>query len=69
MICLFLCINITLKNEINETNKDKIFVKNLENVQGDERDVIMFSIGFGYNKDQKFHLFFQEAQGSPRVFP
>lgn len=43
--------------EINENNKDKIFVKNLENVQGDERDVIMFSIGFGYNKDKKFHLF------------
>ena len=26
---------------------DPLFVKNLENVQGDERDVILFSIGFG----------------------
>lgn len=26
---------------------EKIFVKNLENVQGDERDVIIFSIGYG----------------------
>lgn len=45
-------------NNINEENTDKIFVKNLENVQGDERDVIMFSIGFGYNKDNKFNLSF-----------
>lgn len=43
--------------DINEANKDKLFVKNLENVQGDERDVIIFSIGFGYNKDHKFNLF------------
>ena len=35
-----------------------MFVKNLENVQGDERDVILFSVGFGYNKDKKFHLHF-----------
>ncbi len=27
--------------------EDPIFVKNLENVQGDERDVILFSIGYG----------------------
>ena len=45
-------------NEINEANKDKLFVKNLENVQGDERDVILFSVGFGFNKDKKFHLHF-----------
>lgn len=45
-------------NEINESNKDKLFVKNLENVQGDERDVILFSIGFGFNNKGKFHLHF-----------
>ncbi len=44
--------------ELNEHNKDKIFVKNLENVQGDERDIIMFSVGFGYNDKGKFNLFF-----------
>jgi len=44
--------------EINENNQDKLFVKNLENVQGDERDVIMFSIGFGYDKNHKFNHFF-----------
>ena len=45
-------------NEIIESNIDKLFVKNLENVQGDERDVILFSIGFGFNKENKFHLHF-----------
>ncbi|MCI2057137.1 MAG: DUF3320 domain-containing protein [Oscillibacter sp.] len=28
-------------------SKEPIFIKNLENVQGDERDVILFSIGYG----------------------
>lgn len=44
--------------EINENNADKLFVKNLENVQGDERDCIIFSIGFGYDKNHKFNHFF-----------
>lgn len=35
----------------NEENPDAFFVKNLENVQGDERDTIIFSIG--YAKDPK----------------
>lgn len=30
--------------------KEPLFIKNLENVQGDERDVIVFSIGFGKDK-------------------
>lgn len=30
---------------------EPIFVKNLENVQGDERDVILFSIGYGQDKN------------------
>lgn len=30
---------------------EPIFIKNLENVQGDERDVILFSIGYGPDKD------------------
>ncbi len=34
--------------------EDPLFVKNLENVQGDERDVILFSIGFG--PDEKGHI-------------
>ena len=45
-------------NAINETNEEKLFVKNLENVQGDERDVILFSVGFSKNKYGKLNLFF-----------
>ena len=36
------------------TTEDPIFIKNLENVQGDERDVILFSIGYG--PDEKGHI-------------
>ncbi|GAL87337.1 hypothetical protein MYP_4567 [Sporocytophaga myxococcoides] len=36
---------------------DDFFVKNIENVQGDERDIIIFSIG--YAKDQKGRLAMQ----------
>lgn len=31
--------------------EDPLFVKNLENVQGDERDVILFSLAFSRNKE------------------
>ena len=31
-----------------------LFVKNIENVQGDERDIIIFSIGYAKNEDGKF---------------
>ncbi len=37
--------------EYAEEMYEPIFIKNLENVQGDERDVILFSIGYGPNKD------------------
>lgn len=37
---------------------ESIFVKNLENAQGDERDVILFSIGYGPDKDGKISLNF-----------
>ncbi|MBO9700014.1 MAG: DUF4011 domain-containing protein [Sporocytophaga sp.] len=39
------------------TLPDDFFVKNIENVQGDERDIIIFSIG--YAKDQKGKLAMQ----------
>jgi very-short-patch-repair endonuclease len=32
------------------TNLDGFFVKNIENVQGDERDVMIFSIGYGKDR-------------------
>ena len=33
-----------------------VFIKNLESVQGDERDIIIFSIGYGPNEAGKFSL-------------
>ncbi|MFC4666175.1 DUF4011 domain-containing protein [Falsiporphyromonas endometrii] len=38
--------------------EEPIFVKNLENVQGDERDVILFSIGYGPDKYGKVSMNF-----------
>ncbi|QVK18086.1 HRDC domain-containing protein [Mycoplasmatota bacterium] len=33
--------------------KDQLFVKNIENVQGDERDIIIFSIGYAPNEQNR----------------
>jgi superfamily I DNA and/or RNA helicase/very-short-patch-repair endonuclease len=33
---------------------ERFFVKNLENVQGDERDVIIISVGYGYQESGRF---------------
>ncbi len=35
-----------------------LFIKNLENVQGDERDIIIFSIGYAPNEDGKLYTNF-----------
>lgn len=34
-----------------ESMEEEVFIKNLETVQGDERDTILFSIGYGPNKN------------------
>lgn len=44
--------------EFADSMYEPIFVKNLENVQGDERDVILFSIGYGPSKDGKVSMNF-----------
>ena len=44
--------------EIAYNGKEPIFVKNLENVQGDERDVILFSVGYGADKHGKVSMNF-----------
>ena len=44
--------------EIAMNGKEPIFVKNLENVQGDERDVILFSVGYGADKNGKVSMNF-----------
>ena len=39
-------------------SEEPVFIKNLENVQGDERDVILFSIGYGPDKNGKVSMNF-----------
>lgn len=51
------CKNPQLEQYANEMY-EPILVKNLENVQGDERDVILFSIGYGPDKDGKVSMNF-----------
>jgi hypothetical protein len=38
--------------------EEPLFIKNLENVQGDERDVILFSVGYGPDKEGKVYMNF-----------
>lgn len=44
--------------EIANNMYEPILIKNLENVQGDERDVILFSVGYGPDKDGKVSMNF-----------
>lgn len=47
-----------------------LFVKNIENVQGDERDIIIFSIGYAPDKEGKMSMQFgslNTAQGENRL--
>ena len=48
----------TLEAFFTEGNDEAVFVKNLENVQGDERDVILFSIGYGPDEQGKIAMNF-----------
>ncbi|MGE8021522.1 AAA domain-containing protein [Peribacillus frigoritolerans] len=46
----------TLYNELMARDLDeRLFVKNIENVQGDERDIIIFSIGYAKNEEGKVY--------------
>lgn len=47
-----------LEAAFGEGAREPLFVKNLENVQGDERDAILFSIGFGPDEHGKVRLNF-----------
>ena len=56
--------NLALKNA------EPLFVKNLENVQGDERDIILFSVGYGPDKKGKISMNFgplNQAGGERRL--
>jgi superfamily I DNA and/or RNA helicase len=57
-------------DRLNATNVEPLFIKNLENVQGDERDVILLSIGYGPDKDGKVSMNFgplNKAGGGRRL--
>ena len=41
-----------------ENKEERFFVKNLETIQGDERDVILISVGYGYDTEGKMSLTF-----------
>ena len=44
--------------EWSKTSGEEIFIKNLESVQGDERDVIIFSVGYGPDQNGNVSLNF-----------
>ena len=46
----------TLSHYNEEDNPNRLFVKNLENVQGDERDIIILCVGFSRTKAGKAEL-------------
>lgn len=45
--------NPELEPFFNESGENGFFIKNLENIQGDERDVILISVGYGFDKNGK----------------
>lgn len=54
----------------NQQSVEPLFVKNLENVQGDERDVILLSVGYGPDKDGNVSMNFgplNKAGGERRL--
>lgn len=55
---LFKKLYLKEKNIIENNEDVSIFIKNIENVQGDERDIIIFSIGYGRNEKNRVSLNF-----------
>ena len=39
-------------------NDDRIFIRNIENVQGDEREVIIFSVGYAKDSNGRLRMYF-----------
>lgn len=55
---------ITEETHRKENGEDlSIFIKNLENVQGDERDIIIFSIGYAPNEQGRVYTNFGSLSG------
>jgi very-short-patch-repair endonuclease len=43
-----------MQEAFSSARDEHFFVKNLETIQGDERDVILISVGFGFDGDRRF---------------
>ena len=56
-------VNQALDRAISASSNEPLFIKNLENVQGDERDVILFSITFGPDAAGKTTMHFGPLNG------
>lgn len=50
--------NLEIEEHFRGDRLDAVFVKHLEAVQGDERDVIVFSVGYGRGSDGRFTMNF-----------
>lgn len=48
----------TLNEYLNRNENEPFTVKNLESVQGDERDIVLISIGYGKDSNNKLHMDF-----------
>ena len=46
--------NPQLDQFFDRTNPEHCFVKNIESIQGDERDVILVSVGYGFDENHRF---------------
>ena len=62
-LILDLILNKSIKNPEFKKKMDGLmdqgfFVKNIENIQGEERDIMLISITYGLNKQGKFNQFF-----------
>jgi very-short-patch-repair endonuclease len=62
----FLKNNPELREQLNEDQDgtDAFFIKNLESVQGDERDIIVLSVGYGKDKNGNFFNRFGPINGA-----
>lgn len=47
--------NPGMEKYFSSEQKESFFVKNLETIQGDERDIIFISIGFGFDRNNKLN--------------
>lgn len=59
----FRSLMLAERHRIEDGEDTSIFIKNLENVQGDERDIIIFSIGYAENEAGKVYTSFGSLSG------